>query len=204
MNNKLAVEKNINDLKVYVSYQNRYKYFLEKMLYDIIDLKKYDKMIGSSELDFGKSTPTKKQLYTLNDEYFDLDYIFLVNRFYIEKLSIEELSILKSNNEEEIHKLIENTYKEIIKDNYRNNEYTNQIYKVKYGTSSKESNFIPNNNIVFKIIYSKNNKKYTDEEYIKNMKEKRDFLNNIIEEIKEEIKSKLDIDCSIIVEKLPN
>lgn len=204
MNIDLATEKNINDLKVYISYQNRYKYFFEKYLYDKLSLKEYDKKIKESNLDFGISTPTMKQKYTITEEFFDFDYIYLINRFYVEKLSIEELSILKSNDEDIIMNLIENTYKEIIKDNFRNNEYTNEVYRVRYGNSSKETNFIPNNNIVFKILYSKNNKKYSNEEYIKNMKDKREFLNNIIEEISEEIKNILDIDCSIIVEKLPN
>jgi len=100
-----------------------------------------------------------------------------------------------------MHNLIERTYKDVIKDNFYNGKYIENLYYICYGNDIP-SNFAKNNELVLKIIYSRNKKKLSDLEFIQNMKEKEKFLLEISESIKKTVKSKLGINCTILIEKI--
>ena len=202
-NIELAKEKNLiinEDTSIYDELVYKYKYVLEYYINSIINLSKYEKEIDSSNLYIGKNIKYKK----LNN-YLNLDYLFLINNLFVEKLSMEDINLLKNsfnkdNITDNLINLIKRTYKDIIYDNYIKGSYNTKIYKVCYGYFVP-MNFVDNNSIVFRLYYGKNLKEINEKEaFIKIHKEQLDFLNNIINRIIEEFKQN-DIKCEILLEK---
>ena len=210
MNKELAIQKGLiinNNNSKYIKLENTYKYLFEYWLVSQVNLKKYNQEIKNSRLDFGIPNPTSNQLISGLNEYLNLEYIYIINNFFIEKLDINDINILNNYSQEEPNEkeidLIKRTYKEIIKNNYFHKEYTDKIYNICYGYAIP-SNFAPNNNLVLKIYYSKNKYELDNEKFIENISLKKDFLNRISENITKDIKNKLDIDVTIMIEKIPN
>ncbi len=203
MNDELIKQKELTE-EEYLKIQNIYKQLLENYILTKIDLRKYDSLIKDSNLDFGIPHPKETDL-TNN---LNLNYIYLINRLFVEKLNGTDLNILKkylANDLKDtslLNSVIERTYKDVIKDNYLDGEYKDSNYKVCYGIASP-NNFVDNDALVFKIFYSKNTNKYTDEEFLNNLEKKKEFLNTIEENLIKEIKEKLNINCNIIIEKIP-
>ena len=210
INKELAIQKGLivdNNNSKYIKLENTYKYLFEYWLVSQIDLEKYNQKIKNSKLDFGIPNPNKNQLISGLKEFLNLDYIYIINNFFIEKLNINDKNILNNfsqgkPNEKELN-LIRRTYKEIIKNNYLHQEYTDKIYNICYGYAIP-SNFALNNNLVLKIYYSKNKYRLDDEKFIENISLKKEFLNKISENIVKDIKNRLDIDTTIMIEKIPN
>lgn len=207
INIDLIKEKNIYDDKLisYNELKEKYKQAFEIYISKKVDLYSYDDDLETSVLDFSKvnfKTKTKKQLRS----YLGLNYLYIINDFFIEKLSISDLNVLKKIDNtnfifnEEIYNLVEKTYKDIIKDNYFNNVYTNKRYKVCYGENIK-SNYAYNDSLVIKIIYSINKKNYTKEQFLKNITNKKFFLKILTENLEINIKDKLGIDTHFLIEK---
>ena len=120
---------------------------------------------------------------------------------------IEQIQILKDHtyNEKysltaEMKELIENTYKQIIKKDYIHGKYTNKRFNISYGPEVPD-NFAYNDDLVFKIYYSRNTQQLSDSDYIKNVREKKEFINKLRQEIEHEVKEKLDLTCTILTEK---
>ena len=137
--------------------------------------------------------------------YFDLDYIFLINNLFIEKLDESDLNLLKEFNKNnvsnELIDMIKRTYKDIIKDNYLNGEYTDKVYKVCYGPVVP-INFVDNDSLVFKIYYGKNTKEILDtKEFVTLNKKQIELFNGLVDDIKKDVKNKLNIKCEILLEK---
>lgn len=202
-NNILAKEKkliNNNDDSLYKKLSLRYKYILEYYLNTVVDFKKYENEIDNSNLYIGKNSRYK----SLN-EYLNLDYIFLINNLFIEKLSDDNLELLKNsfnkdNLSIELVEMVKNTYQDVIRDNYLNGEYYDKIYNVCYG-EFVPTNFVSNNSLVFKIYYGKNLKELFKEDFIKLHQDQLKFFRKIISEIKNEIMVKLNVQCEILLEK---
>ena len=212
INESLAKEKGLiidNNYELYNKIENFYKYLFEYFLLSKIDLRKYNDKIKSSNLYFGVPHPNIGQLLSNLNEYINLEYIYILNNFYIEKISIEDINVLKQYVDKKIEineqllNIVKNTYKEVIKNNYCNGEYTNIKYKVFYGYINLK-NAVDNDALVLKIFYSRNTIKLDDEEFIKNIKDKRDFLEKLSNEIIDEVKNKLEINCNILIEKISN
>lgn len=210
MNEKLAIQKGliINGNKdIYISIQNIYKYFFEKYLTTKINMSNYNNLIKTSKLYFGIPHPRTCELVTNLNEYFGFEHIYMLNNFFVEKLDIEQIKLLmdSSNNNfefnEKIKDLVENTYKEVLKKNFLKDQYTNKRYKVCYGDVI-DSNFAYNDELVLKIIYSRNTKEMEESEYIQNLKEKKEFLKDLIKLIKNDILDKMGIGCTVLVEKV--
>ncbi len=175
------------DKEKYYYIQKIYKYYFEKYLLSTINLKYYDNILKQSNLGF-KSI--KK----------DNSFITCLNNYYIEKLSNNNIEILNNKStENEIYNVIKETYKDIIKDNYHNNEYIENTYKICYG-SIIPRNFADNDALVLKITY-KDSDKLKGTDYISNQKEKKKELEEITKKIKNEVQLKLNIKCEIIIEK---
>ena len=183
----------------YLKYENLYKKYFEVYVFSLVNLKKYDDLINNSELGFGL-VKGNIQLKSQLNEYLNLNHIYILNNFYVEKLNGEELEILNSNNNEEVLALIKRTYKEIIK---YTRENQNMRFKINYTNSSSEDVLSFNDELVIHIYYGSNTKKYnTKEAYLKNYIEKKEFLEQLKNQISIEIKQKLDIDSSILFKKI--
>ena len=101
---------------------------------------------------------------------------------------------------------ISRTYKEVIRDNYFHNQYQDAVYKVSCDNVSSEQfanifYFANNDALVFRILYSQNSKKYSDTDFVKNLHEKKNFLEDIKRQIINEVKEKLQMECYVFEEK---
>ena len=204
-NENLIKSKNIS-LEEYGVLKKTYKQLFEIYLQNKIDLKLYDNKIKNSDLDFGKGHPTKSNLINDLGEYLGLNYIYIINDFFIEKLSINDLNELRKVYQEKKYnintiKMIEKTYKEVLNNNFVNGKYVNEPFNRCYGPVIPK-NFALSDSLVIKIIFGKNMKQYNDEEYLANAKAKTNFLNILSNDLKKEIGEKLGIRVTILREKV--
>ena len=184
----------------YRELENIYKKYFEIYLNSQINLKEYDESMKNSELDFG-ILQSKVNIKSNLEEYLNLNYFYILNNFYIEKLTDEEKQILMSNNEEEIFNLIKNTYKNII--TYTREDIPNNRFKINYTFSTSKESFSYNDELVVAIYYGKNTiDLISKENYLDNYNKKQEFLNDLSNNLSNEIKSKLDLDCKIIYLKI--
>ena len=211
MNKELAVEKKIiidDNYDMYIYLENIYKYYFERYLISKINLIKYDNMIKDSGLDFGVSIYFNKQGDNSLKEFLPLNYISVINRFFVEKLKESELELLKkyAKNKDYIYdntieKLIENTFKDVIRTDLFNEQYNEKKFKIFYG-SAVPSNEAFNDDLVLKIYYAKNKEKYDDEEFIDNLNKKNMFLDKIKEDLKNDVFNKLNVGCTVLSQKV--
>ncbi len=196
-NIELAKEKGIDD-NHYKELEKKYKYLLEYYLSTTIDFNKYENKINNANLYIGKNNKYK----SLNI-YLNLDYIFVINNLFIEKLSIDDINLLNGFNgniSNELMDLIKRTHKDIIYDNYLKNGYSENIYKVCYG-EIVPFNFVDNDSLVLKIYYGKNTKNIDGKDFITLHEKQLDFFHSLMDELIKEIKDKLDIKCEILLQK---
>ena len=135
-----------------------------------------------------------------------LDYIYIINDFFIEKLSINDLNELGKVYQEKKYnlntiKMIEKTYKEVLNNNFVNGKYVNEPFNRCYGPMIPK-NFALSDSLVIKIIFGKNTKQYDDAKYLVNAKAKTNFLNILSNDLKKEIEEKLGIRVTILREKV--
>lgn len=204
-NENLIKSKNIS-LEEYGILKKTYKQLFEIYLQNKVDLKLYDNKIKNSDLDFGKGHPTKSNLINDLGEYLGLNYIYIINDFFIEKLSINDLNELRKVYQEKKYnintiKMIEKTYKEVLNNNFVNGKYVNEPFNRCYGPVIPK-NFALSDSLVIKIIFGKNMKQYDDTEYLVNAKAKTNFLNILCNDLKKEIVEKLGIRVTIFREKV--
>ena len=197
INIELANSKGL-DKNLYQELAKKYKYILEYYLSTVIDFKKYEKEIENANLYIGKNSK-----YRSLNEYLDLDYIFLLNNLFIEKLSSDDINLLKSFHGEVsliFIDLIKRTYKDVIYDNYLKEGYSDQIYKVCYG-AVVPSNFVDNKSLVLKIYYGKNTKNIDGKAFIELHEKQLEFFLKLMKELINDIEEKLNIKCEILLEK---
>lgn len=204
-NENLIKSKNIS-LEEYGILKKTYKQLFEIYLQNKIDLKLYDNKIKNSDLDFGKGYPTKSNLINDLGEYLGLDYIYIINDFFIEKLSVNDLNELRKVYQEKKYnintiKIIEKTYKDVLNNNFVNGKYINEPFNRCYGPMIPK-NFALSDSLVIKIIFGKNTKQYDDEEYLVNAKAKTNFLNILCNDLKKGIEENLEIRVTILREKV--
>ena len=202
-NKKMAVEKGLfimDDATKYNELVKIYKYLLEYYINSKIDLLKYEELIRDSGLYIGINSK-----YKLLNEFLKLDYIFLINNLFVEKLSVEDINLImtkfnKENISDELIGIVERTYKDVIYDNYFKGEYQNIIYKVCYGPVVP-FNMVDNNAVVFKIYYGKNLIDKDGDDFIKLHEKQLAFFDDLINKIKNEVKEKLNVNCEVLLEK---
>jgi len=124
---KLSNEEKTKYLELYVKYSKcLYQYLIKKL-----DLKKYDDMILNSGNKFKKVDVEYMDLYQyLAKDY--LNFFYLRNNLYIERLSEEEKNYLNTIDvyDENVEKFIENTYIKVCL------ELPNEKVNVCYGADS--------------------------------------------------------------------
>ena len=135
-----------------------------------------------------------------------LKYIYIRNFIFIEKLDDDSFNYLYSkvlNNDLEIDdtvlEIIKNTYKEIIKDNYKHNKYLEDINTC-YG-SFIPSNIVPANSLVFCIRYGKDTIEL-DEESIINYMNKKEWLKSLANKIENTITNELEISVRVLIRNI--
>ena len=202
MNVERALSLGIDNYDEYIKLQNYYKKEFEEFLISKINLKNYNGKIESSELGFGK-VEKEIRLKSNLKEFLNLNHFYILNNFRIEKLSKEQISILKNGSNSDRQQLIIDTYKEVIKNNFLNGRYTDKKYKINYLSSTSRKGYFDNDSLVIAIYYGNNKYKYDNKEkYLKNYIEKREYLNNIGNEIKLQVLNELNMKCDIIVSKI--
>ena len=204
-NVELIKSKSISD-EEYIILKKTYKQLFEIYLQSKIDLKLYDNKIKNSDLDFGQGHPVKINLINDLGEYLGLNYIFIINDFFVEKLSINDLNELRRVYQEKKYnlntkKMIERTYKDVLNNNFVNGEFKDVPFNRCYGPMVPK-NFALSDSLVIKIIFGKNIKQYNDDEYLAKAKAKTNFLNILSNELKKEIEEKFGIRVTILREKI--
>ncbi len=201
INLKLAQEKGLisNNHLLYQELSKKYKYLLEYYLNSLIDFQKYEMMIDNNNLYIGKTN----KYHNLN-EYLKLNYLFLINNLFIEKLEPNDLALLHQFNPDnisnELLEMIKRTYQDVIKDNYFKGEYTNKIYKVCYG-KMVPTNLVNNNTLVFRFYYGKNLINLDGDEFIKLNNKQEELIQTTINLLENEILNKTGINCEVLVQK---
>lgn len=180
-----------NYLKLYEIYSNLLvQYFIKHY-----ELKKYDDMLFGNSRKFEKVKEEDMDLYQyLSSEY--LNYIYLRNNIYIERLSNEEMLFLSKITDytlnEENEKFIENTYSKLIVESDLEN--SNSMFGPDNSRFIKKSD-----SVVFGIRYNRFNLKENEEEqkWLKDDDRRENYLNLFIPSVELEFKRKNKKTCLI-------
>lgn len=177
--------------KLYSLYRKLFVKFMIKKL----NLKNYDERIKDSGLNF---CVTKKETMDVYQSYSSeyLDYFYLRNNIYIEKLDYNEINFLRekfnSNNfdlDEESKNMIENSYKKVIfEDALKNGKECITFW----GSSSYY--MAENNSLIIGIRYNEFSKNgLTDYEWDELHTRQKKFLDALTKEMKENFKKIINI-----------
>lgn len=176
-------------IKLYEVYSN----FLLEYLIRKYDLLKYDNLFKNSKSNFIAMPLEKMDMYQVlcKDK---LNYIYIRNNIYIERLTKEEInylySIIGKEYNQEIESFIEKTFRKIIIEN--DSEYL----KTNYGFSNRSYQG-SSKALVIGLRYDKYFN--SDDKNWEELTEQRLLeSDNIVEYIKEELKKKLDMNIEVI------
>lgn len=99
----------------YFELLNKYKNLFGKYLMELLPLEQIDTNMKKSKLNFVPIKEEDKDFYQMTSP-LNLDYIYIRNNFYIEKLSKEDLDILRSreNLDDETREFLKRTYLSVI------------------------------------------------------------------------------------------
>lgn len=184
--------------KEYLNIYSLYRKFYTEYIYNTLDLKKYESKLKASGLQFkGINDKNKDFFQRFSNEI--LEYFFIRNILYIDELNNEEIDELRLRViekkyifDEKAEKLIEETYKKVLK---RNNIEDSEIirgivcenYLIKEGTlilGMRYNSFTEN---------GLSGSKWLDD-YISKLK----FLEDLFLEIKKDVTEKLLIPVEIL------
>lgn len=207
VNIELAKNKSLisnNDCKVYSLVQSLYLKAFETFLLSKIDLKKYDDMLLNSELDFGVIPKERKFAYH-NLSHMNLSYIYIRNFFFVEKLENNDLKVffdkISRNDysvDENIMKIVENTYKDVMVDNFRTDQYISEDTIISYGEHTEKNDCYADALCIY-IHYGYSSKNFSEQEYFENKEKKEELLGNITKEITDIISESLKIKADVKV-----
>ena len=186
---------NIDDYK---KFANVYKRIFEGILESKVHLSSYDRALETSELGFGP-IGRKIELKSGLDEFLNLKYIWILNNFYVEKLSKDQLAILANGSDLDKQSLVLNTFKDVILSNYHRGEYINQRYKINLTDSTSINDFSFNDELVIGIYFGENKvKSDTKEQYLELYNKKKEYLNKFSEQLINDIKNNLGVEAKIL------
>lgn len=187
-------ELNENYFKVLILY----KKILNKYLVDTLDLKKYDDIIKTSELNFISNSKENQDIYQYTSN-MGMEYLYIRNNLFIERLTSEQLNLLieaydKNITSEDVTDIVISTYKDVIK--YYNDKPDS--LNVEYGPFNPFF-FAPNNSVVIGLnidLFADNG--LNDNEWKENYFNQMEFISKFQNQMSVELKSKLDIPVTII------
>jgi len=179
-----------------------YRELFTKYIINKLGLKNYDNKLENSDLEFLKIEPGEMDIY----QYFSsdkLNYFYIRNNIYLEKLTEEEKQFLKELSDEqemtmEVEEFIERTFKKLIFEDISRNVDSNSKRVIMYGPDS--SNFMADNDaLVIGLRYNEFAKNGVDsgnvgELYVKQLVYLEKFLN----EMKQELYGTIDAPIAII------
>lgn len=201
--NKPRINNDIIENEKYIKLYNIYRNFFSQYFIKLLDLKNKDSILKNSDLKFKKISIKEMDMY----QYFvkeELDYIYLRNNIYIEKLNGEELEFLNkyiTHKELTINKEIENfikkTFKKVI---FEDIGEDNKVAYISYGTDSFKY-YLKNNSFIIGLREDTFFKgELTDEEWYNQYKKKNAFLNMFIKEMELNLESLIkDIPIRVLI-----
>lgn len=193
----------IKDGELYLKIQSLYQKAFDQYLLNKIDLGKYDNALSTSSLGFGKMPVERRNEHHLISS-LHLEYIYVRNFFYIEKLSDSVLLLLKERITEgnyqidqTLLQIVEGSYKEVMVDNFRHGQYK-QDTTTCYGHLIP-ANIVSSRALVFVIQYGKNVENLSKEDFKENQKQKDEFLKQIAYEIETTSASILGVEIKVLI-----
>ena len=188
---ELAKKKDLIINDDYTNYRkvlNLYKEGFFTLLNNTFNFSSIDEKIDKSNLLF---TNIK-----LNEKYssFISKYFRCLNQFYIEKLEEQYLNILikKEKIDNEVLNIVGITYKEILK--------KDNVKTATYNPPTLE-NIVENGTIVIELVYGKNSKELSKEEFLVNLRKQNEFLKQLISDLEKEIMEKTGLKTKIFLNK---
>ena len=157
----------------YFDLLNKYNNFLTSFLKEKLPLEQIDENMSKSELDFVKIKEEDMDFYQITNT-FNLNYIYLRNNIYIEKLNDEDIKYLEKNKkyDEEVSAFINRTFKNVI------NPYDDSKM-IFYGPENR--NFMCNSDdLVLGIRYDEFNSKLEEEKFKENFLKKQELISQLI------------------------
>lgn len=158
--------------------ENKYKKMFYDYLNQVIDFQKYDQMIDESNLYFGESNDIE---HNISSKFFTV-----LNGIYLDKI----LEVEHSNIDFEF---VKRTYVDALK---KLDGDTNIMYDPPLA-----EHIVKDGSLVMEFVYGKNIAVPSNIEYVELMKKQKEVINKVIEEIKKEVKEKLDLECAVFVSK---
>lgn len=181
INESLMQEKEISSYQEYFQVQSLYKKGFEFYLEEKLNLSDFNQAIKESKYHF--EVVKEKELYHQNS-YLNLEYLYIRNFLFIEKLTKEEIEFLKRRVEENNYN-VDEALIDLVKSTFLFVSQVNtKALVVNYGIESPINHFSPDAMAIY-IVYGKNKQKLDKEAYIKDRKEKELFLEVLIQELKE-------------------
>lgn len=209
INKQMAISKGLisgDDYSLYLNVQALYRKAFEKYLLSNVDLKKYDDILKESELDFGIIDDEHKYIFH-EKSYMNLNYLYVRNYFYIEKLNDEYVELLLerlSNKNYDIDtvmfKMVEETFRDVINDNYKYEQYHDSTTTC-YG-SNVPRNIVNSKSLVIVLQYGKNKRTYTKDEFIINQYKKQEYLKNIISDIEGYVSNIINAPTKVLIRRM--
>ena len=188
---ELAKKKDLIINDDYTNYRkvlNLYKEGFFTLLNNTFNFSYIDEKIDKSNLLF---TNIK-----LNEKYssFISKYFRCLNQFYIEKLEEQYLNILikKEKIDNEVLNIVGITYKEILK--------KDNVKTVTYNPPTLE-NIVENGTIVIELVYGKNSKELSKEEFLFNLRKQNELLKQLISDLEKEMIEKTGLKTKIFLNK---
>jgi len=203
---KLAKEKNLCDgnefSNEYLYIQAFYRKTFEHYIVNEIDLEKYNNILKESNLRFIPCDEVKQNVYQRLSK-LGFEFIYLRNNIHIERLSKEDIELIKNEmkqnimSEEELFDFIRRTQSEVLSQYDIKTGKPNELVKVGYSLDGRKIAW--SNAIIFEIAHqSEFNDKggYVDS---KNEVAKYEFLENLILQMEQEFSEKLDLPVSVFL-----
>lgn len=169
--------------------QRIYREAFYKFLDQTFNTSFLDSRVENANLLFGPSNDINNNI---GSKYFSV-----LNDFYFSSLTNEELITLENKRvvDAEVIGIVENTYKNSI----RKDGVSGMMYE-----PPRPEHYVENGSLVLEFVYGKNIKKVPNTEYIKLYRDQKDFINSMIEDIKQDVENRLGINCEIFVDKRVN
>lgn len=194
-----AYKKNLIESDIFTDRYNKiidnYKRILGSILEKKLNLSKYDNQIKKADLYFKPVKDEDKDMYQ-NTSLLGLDYIYIRNNFYIERLPEEILILFEDLNKskddiKQLVKLVLDTYPSVIK------EDTKEDCMVAYGPFTSYF-FAPCDSLVFGIRRDKWDRENVPKDKKDNIYfEQEDFFRGIINDMKKDFEGKLSVPVSV-------
>lgn len=191
---ELAKKKGLivsDDYSLYRQIFNMYQKAFQYILNQAVDFSFYDGQIQKANLYF---TFSFKACEFMKDRMLSSHYFYCLNMFYIEKLSPEDISILRNANSinEDVLSVVRKTYKEII--------HKDHVQSITYGPALPQR-IVKNDTIVLEIILGKTDYDMDIPSFLENKKRQEEFLEKLVEEIENQIKNVLTTEVKILISR---